>query len=169
LRTRNARLPDAEAIYELITSYCEQGVLLPRSLPEICENVRDFVVVEDRDRIIGCGALHIYGPHLAEIRSIAVYPSSQGKGAGRRLMEALLDEADQHQVSGVCLFTRIPEFFSHLGFSVSAREALPDKLYKDCCSCPKLLCCDEVAMVRGTLPEVPAEPRPFSMLVKLGA
>lgn len=169
MRTRNARLPDAEAIYELITSYCEQGVLLPRSLPEICENVRDFVVVEDRDRIIGCGALHIYGPHLAEIRSIAVYPSSQGKGAGRRLMEALLDEADQHQVSGVCLFTRIPEFFSHLGFSVSAREALPDKLYKDCCSCPKLLCCDEVAMVRGTLPEVPAEPRPFSMLVKLGA
>lgn len=169
MRTRNALLPDAEPIYELISSYCDQGVLLPRSLPEICENIRDFVVVEDRDCIIGCGALHIYGPHLGEIRSIAVRPSSQRRGAGRRLMEALLGEADKHQVSGVCLFTRIPEFFSRLGFSAGAREALPDKLYKDCCSCPKLLCCDEVAMVRGTLPEVPAEPRTFSMLVRLGA
>jgi amino-acid N-acetyltransferase len=169
LRTRNALLPDAEAIYTLISSYCEQGVLLPRSLPEICENVRDFVVVEDGDRIIGCGALHLYGPHLAEIRSIAVYPASQGKGAGRLLMEALLTQAEKHQVTGVCLFTRIPAFFARMGFSVSAREALPDKLYKDCCSCPKLLCCDEVAMVRGALPELPPEPRPFSLLVRLEA
>ncbi|HKD03110.1 MAG TPA: N-acetyltransferase [Terriglobales bacterium] len=169
MRTRNARLPDADAIYELIRSYCEQGVLLPRSLPEICENIRDFVVVEENGRIVGCGALHIYGPHLAEIRSIAVDPAYQGKGAGRKLMEALQREAELHRVSGVCLFTRIPGFFSHLGFAVTAREALPDKLYKDCCSCPKLLCCDEVAMVRGTLPEVAPEPRPFSMLVKLGA
>ena len=144
-------------------------MLLPRSLPEICENIRDFVVVEDANRIIGCGALHLYGSHLAEIRSIGVYPSSQGRGAGWRLIEALLDQAEKHQVTGVCLFTRIPDFFSHLGFSMSAREALPDKLYKDCCSCPKLLCCDEVAMVRGSLPELRAEPRPFSLLVRLEA
>ncbi len=169
MRTRNALLPDAESIHELISSYCEQGVLLPRSLPEICENVRDFVVVEENNRIIGCGALHLYGPHLAEIRSIAVYPASQGKGAGRRLIDALLEQAEKHQVTGVCLFTRIPAFFSRMGFSVSAREALPDKLYKDCCSCPKLLCCDEVAMVRGSLPELPAEPRSFSLLVRLEA
>ncbi len=169
MRTRNALLPDAEPIYELIRSYCEQGVLLPRSLPEICENVRDFIVVEERGEIIGCGALHLYGPHLAEIRSIAVLPSWQGRGAGRVLIEALLEQSERHQVTGVCLFTRIPEFFSHMGFSVSAREAIPDKLYKDCCSCPKLLCCDEVAMVRGSLPELPPEPRSFSMLVKLEA
>lgn len=169
MRTRNALLPDAESIYRLISSYCEQGVLLPRSLPEICENIRDFVVVEEDDHIIGCGALHLYGPHLAEIRSIAVYPPYQGRGAGRSLIDTLLEQSERHQVTGVCLFTRIPKFFSHLGFSVSAREALPDKLYKDCCSCPKLLCCDEVAMVRGSLPELPAEPRPFSTLVRLEA
>src|ERR1700757_3592650 len=107
LRARNAKLPDAEPIFELIGSYCEQGVLLPRSLPEICENVRDFVVVEEDERLIGCGALHIYGPHLAEIRSIAVHPQHQGRGAGRGLMNALLAEADKHQVNGICLFTRI--------------------------------------------------------------
>jgi amino-acid N-acetyltransferase len=169
LQTRNALLPDAEQIYELIAMFCERDILLPRSLPEICENVRDFVVVEDGDRIIGCGALHLYGIHLAEVRSLAVHPSCQGKGAGRRLVKTLLAQAEKHQVTGVCLFTRIPEFFSRMGFSVSAREAIPDKLYKDCCSCPKLLCCDEVAMVRGSLPELDALPRHSSLLVKLEA
>ena len=166
---RKARLQDASNVYDLVNSLSGDGTLLKRPFAEICENIRDFVVVEDDGRIIGCGALHIYGPHLAEIRSIGVNPAYQGKGAGRKLMAALQQEAEAHQVSGVCLFTRIPGFFSHMGFSVTAREALPDKLYKDCCSCPKLLCCDEVAMVRGTLPEVPPEPRPFSLLVKLGA
>ena len=70
MRTRKAILPDAEHIHELIGAYSGDGTLLPRTLPEICENVRDFVVLEDDGRIIGCGALHLYGTHLAEIRSI---------------------------------------------------------------------------------------------------
>lgn len=82
MRTRKAILPDAESIHELICAYSGDGTLLPRTLPEICENVRDFVVLEDDDvRIIGCGALHLYGTHLAEIRSITVAPWAQGKGA----------------------------------------------------------------------------------------
>ena len=53
--------------------HADSGALLPRSLPEICENIRDFVVVQETNGlIIGCGALHLYGTHLAEIRSIAV-------------------------------------------------------------------------------------------------
>src|SRR6202142_1901637 len=72
MRTRNAILTDAQQIHDLIASYSVDGTLLPRTLAEICENVRDFVVLEDGARIIGCGALHLYGPHLAEIRSITV-------------------------------------------------------------------------------------------------
>jgi len=74
MHTREALLRDAPQIHDLIASYSGDGTLLPRSLPEICENIRDFVVVEDDGRIIGCGALHLYGPHLAEVRSIAVWP-----------------------------------------------------------------------------------------------
>src|SRR6201987_1172957 len=85
MRTRKAILPDAQQIYELIAAYSGDGTLLPRTLPEICENVRDFVVLEDEGRIIGCGALHLYGTHLAEIRSITVAPWAQGKGGGGRL------------------------------------------------------------------------------------
>src|SRR5215472_13348777 len=52
MRTRKAILPDAEHIHELICAYSGDGTLLPRTLPEICENVRDFVVLEDDGRII---------------------------------------------------------------------------------------------------------------------
>jgi amino-acid N-acetyltransferase len=159
--TRDAVLADAQVIHDLIATYSGDGTLLPRRLPEICENIRDFVVAEDAGQIIGCGALHLYGPHLAEVRSIAVYPQHRGSGAGKQVVDALLREAERHRVSCVCLFTRIPEFFSRMGFKVAAREHLPDKVYKDCCNCPRLHSCDEVAMVRGQAPKFAILPRPM--------
>lgn len=167
MRTRNAVLPDAEQIHRLISAHFETGTLLPRTFPEICENVRDFVVAEDGGRIVGCGALHLYGPHLAEVRSITVDPLYRKQGTGLLLLRRLLQEAAKHKVSSVCLFTRIPEFFARLGFSIVRREDIPDKLYKDCCVCPKLNCCDEVAMIRGELPSFAILPQPASALVKL--
>lgn len=161
MHTREAVLADAQAICDLIGTYSGDGTLLPRRLPEICENIRDFVVAEEAGQIIGCGALHLYGPHLAEVRSVAVYPDYRGSGAGRQVVDALLREAERHRVSCVCLFTRIPEFFSRLGFSVAPREHLPDKVYKDCCNCPRLHSCDEVPMVRGHAPKFAILPKPF--------
>jgi len=96
MRTRKAILPDAKHIHDLIPAYSGDGTLLPRTLAEIRENVRDFVVLETEGRIIGCGALHLYGTHLAEIRSITVGPWAQGQGGGGRLVKALLVEAKRH-------------------------------------------------------------------------
>src|SRR5690348_5040053 len=101
LKTRKAILPEAQAIYALIAGYARDNVLLPRTLSEIYENVRDFTVVERQGKVIGCGALHLYGAHLAEVRSIAVDPKAQGQGAGRKLIQALLDEAREHQIAQV--------------------------------------------------------------------
>jgi amino-acid N-acetyltransferase len=167
MRTRKAILPDAQQIHDLIAGYSGDGTLLPRTLAEICENVRDFTVLEDSGRIVGCGALHLYGTHLAEIRSITVAPWTQGKGGGGLLVKALLAESRKHRVTCICLFTRAPQFFARLGFSVAQREDLPDKIYKDCHVCPRLHCCDEVAMVRGELPRFAILPEPASLLVKL--
>ena len=170
MRTREAILPDAQRIYDLIAAYSGDGTLLPRTLAEICENVRDFVVLEAGDEIIGCGALHLYGTHLAEIRSITVSPRYQGCAGGKRLVKALLAQAKKHGVSCICLFTRIPEFFARMGFAMAQREDLPDKIHKDCLNCPRLHCCDEVAMVRGELPKFAILPEPpTSWLVKLQA
>ena len=168
MHTREALLRDAEQIHVLIDSYSGDGTLLPRTLPEICENIRDFVVVEDEGRIIGCGALHLYGPHLAELRSIAVYPDTKGKGAGRALIQELLVQAERQEVTCVCLFTRIPEFFARMGFTPALREQIPDKLYKDCHRCPRQSNCDEIAMVRGEVPQFAILPPPAIQLVKIG-
>lgn len=153
LRTRAAVLPDVEHIHAIIEPYAREGTLLPRSIPELCENVRDFVIAEEDSRILGCGALHLYGTHLAEIRSIAVTPQSKGRGVGRALVQALMEESRRQAVTCVCLFTRIPDFFAHLGFEIARRDMLPDKIYKDCVHCPRLMDCDEIAMVKGRIPE----------------
>lgn len=164
---RKAILPDAENLRALIAAFSGDGTLLPRSLAEICENIRDFTLVVQGDELIGCGALHLYGTHLAEIRSITVGPRAQGQGGGSRLMKALLAEAKRHRVDCICLFTRAPEFFARQGFEMARREDLPDKIYKDCHVCPRFHNCDEVAMVRGKLPTFAILPEPPNWLVKL--
>jgi amino-acid N-acetyltransferase len=159
IRVHKARLQDARDIYDLVNSLSGDGTLLRRSYAELCENIRDFTVVvratpEGESTFLGCGALHLYGPHLAEVRSIVVKPEFRGLGAGDELLEALIAEAEEHKVMSVCLFTRIPDYFEHLGFRVADRSAMPDKIYKDCQTCPRLYACDEVAMVRGPLPKI---------------
>ena len=157
---RKAKLPDAVNIFDLVNSLSGDGTLLRRNYAEICENVRDFAVAESPVSgetggvFLGCGALHLYGPHLAEVRSIVVKPEAKGQGAGGRLLRSLLEEAEEQSVTAVCLFTRIPDFFFHFGFRVVDRTTLPDKIYKDCQTCPRLYACDEVAMVRGPLPKI---------------
>jgi amino-acid N-acetyltransferase len=170
---RKAKLQDAVNIFELVNSLSGDGTLLRRSYSEICENVRDFVVAESESGIfLGCGALHLYGPHLSEVRSIVVKPEAKGQGAGGKLIRALLVEAEEQGVGAVSLFTRIPDFFHHFGFRIVDRTVLPDKIYKDCQNCPRLYACDEVAMVRGAVPRVAVlGPRKFPEpeLVKLQA
>lgn len=155
IRIHKAHLQDARNIFDLVNSLSGDGTLLQRSYAEICENIRDFTVAETTEgEFLGCGALHLYGPHLAEVRSIVMRPEAKGQGAGGLLLKALVEEAEQHAVLSVCLFTRIPDFFEHFGFRVAERDAMPDKIYKDCQTCPRLYACDEVAMVRGPLPKV---------------
>ena len=154
-QVRKAKLPDAVNIFDLVNSLSGDGTLLRRNYAEVCENVRDFTVAESESGVfLGCGALHLYGPHLAEVRSIVVKPEAKGQGAGGKLIQALIAEAEDQGVTTVSLFTRIPDFFFNFGFRIVDRTALPDKIYKDCQTCPRLYACDEVAMVRGPLPRI---------------
>ena len=89
MQVRKARLQDASLIFELVNSLSSDGTLLRRAFAEICENIRDFTVAEsDAGNFLGCGALHLYGPHLAEVRSIVVRP--EAKGTRRRRQSAAI-------------------------------------------------------------------------------
>jgi amino-acid N-acetyltransferase len=159
LRTRKALLQDARSIHQLIDSFTCDGTLLRRSYLEICANIHTFTIVETGSRqFIGCAALHVYGPHLAEVRSIVVHPDSKGHGAGGLLVRALLDQAEASGIKCVCLFTRIPAFFQHFHFRIADHQAFRDKVLKDCMHCARRNACDEIAMAIGELPAPRAMP-----------
>jgi amino-acid N-acetyltransferase len=159
LRTRKAQLQDARSIYHLIENFTCDGTLLRRSYLEICANIPTFTIVETGSgQFIGCAALHVYGRHLAEIRSIVVHPDTKGHGAGSLLVHALLNQAQASGIQCVCLFTRIPAFFEHFHFRIAERQALPDKVLKDCVHCARRNACDEIAMAIGELPAPRAMP-----------
>jgi amino-acid N-acetyltransferase len=141
-------MADISDLLILINSHAARGIMLPRTEFEMAENIRDFSVIHLDGQLLGCGALHFYTPHAAEVRSLAIAPERQGSGAGRELVTALMKEAQAFHVKDVFAFTYVPDFFRKLGFSEIERGELPLKAWKDCLRCPKFQCCDEIAVVK---------------------
>ncbi|HWR51080.1 MAG TPA: N-acetyltransferase [Bryobacteraceae bacterium] len=148
LEVRKASLNDLPELLRVINAYAAKGIMLPRTEFEMAENIRDFTVVYAGGRLAGCGALHLYTPQIAEVRSLAVQPESKGCGAGRKVVQALELEARAFGLAGVFAFTYIPRFFEKLGFREIDRGELPLKAWKDCLRCPKFSCCDEIAVIK---------------------
>ena len=145
---RNARPKDAQAITDLINYYADQGLMLPKSLLEVYEHLREFVVVEDEaGTIIGCGALRLMWHDLAEIRSLAIAESARGQGLGRRIVDTLLEEARELQLARVFVLTYQIGFFEKMEFEIVPKHIFPQKVWLDCKACPKQHCCDETAMI----------------------
>lgn len=145
-------MSDIPALLELINGYARQGIMLPRNEFELSEGVRDFTVVERGGKIVGCAALHFYGPAIAEVRSLAVHPDTKGTGAGRVLMDALEREAREFDLDILFAFTYVPGFFAKMGYAEVDRGELPLKAWKDCLRCPKFQACDEIAVLRVLKP-----------------
>jgi amino-acid N-acetyltransferase len=148
-----ATMSDIGPILDLINGYAAKGVMLPRTEFELSEAIRDFSVVTLGDTFLGCGALHFYSPTIAEIRSLAVHENAKTHGVGRKLVEALVNEAVEYELAAVFAFTYVVEFFNKVGFQVVERGALPLKAWKDCVRCPKFQVCDEIAVLRVLRPE----------------
>jgi len=160
LIARKAVMHDIPAILALINGYAAQGIMLPRTEFEMSEAIRDFTVVTRGDQLLGCGALHFYSPTMGEIRSLAVQPHAKTHGVGRRLVEALVREAQTYELDAVFAFTYVVEFFNKVGFDVVERGVLPLKAWKDCLRCPKFHACDEIAVLRILKPDNWAQTQP---------
>ncbi len=146
---RKATLRDIPAILSLINGYAAQGSMLPRTEFELSENIRDFTVIYSGQQLLGCGALHFYTPVSGEVRSLAVTPDYKRGGVGRLLVQALEEEANHNDLHAIFAFTYVPDFFYRLGFRQVDRGLLPLKVWKDCLSCAKFNCCDEIPVVKA--------------------
>lgn len=162
---RKATVADVPEMAQLINDSAELGLMLPKSLASLYENVREFFVVQEQDRVVGVCGLSIIWANWGEVASLAVDKRQRGKGLGRKLVEVCLDEAEQLGIARVMTLTYERAFFEKLGFSVLDRQKLPLKVWSECVRCPKNQACDEIAMVRRIegVPEaedVPSPPKP---------
>jgi amino-acid N-acetyltransferase len=142
---------EAVAIRDLINSFAQKGRVLPLSLSEIYERLRDFFVyIEEASnppKIIGVCALHLIWENLAEIRSLAIQEEFWKRGIGTRLVNACLKEATDLGTKKVFCLTDNRDFFSLLGFKEIDKSDLPHKIWADCLKCTKFPECTEIAMI----------------------
>ena len=145
---RKARMADVKGIHGLIAEYAKKGDMLPRSLTDIYENLRDyFVFLGDDGELVGSAAIHIMWEDLAEVRSLAVREGKMRRGVGTQLVESCISEAIMLGIERVFALTYKPEFFEKLGFHIVDKAELPQKIWTDCLKCSKFPDCDEVALV----------------------
>lgn len=144
-----ASIADAAAIHDLVNGYARKGDMLPRTMSEVYQNLRDFYVVRDGDDgVVACGALHILWEDLAEIKSLAVREDLHGQHIGARLVETCVGEAGSLGLATVFALTYCFGFFERLGFAQADVMTLPRKVWGECYRCPKFPGCNEIAMVR---------------------
>jgi N-acetylglutamate synthase and related acetyltransferases len=149
MKIRPAKVTDVKAMHALIGYYAERKEMLPRPVNDIYENIQEFVVAEDKGKLVACCALHVSWEDLAEIKALAVAQSYQKKGIGTKLVKALHERARELGVKKVFALTFKPKFFLGLGYGQISREKLPHKIWGECVKCPQFPDCGEIPLIRS--------------------
>jgi amino-acid N-acetyltransferase len=152
LKVEKAKISDVPQMHQLINYFAEKDEMLPRSLSELYENIRDCFVIREGEEVLGCVSLHVYWSDLAEIRSLAVTKVSQEQGVGAKLVKACIKEAKELGITTIFCLARKPDFFEQFGFSRVDKMELPRKVWTECYRCPKFPDCDEVAVTLNLKP-----------------
>jgi putative acetyltransferase len=108
---------------ELESIYPEDGANFFRLDPEeVSESRGAFLVAYLNDKPIGCGAIRLNEPGLAEIKRMYVDPAVRGRRVGRQILHALETQARQLGAMRIVLETgpRQPDaiaMYQHAGFA----------------------------------------------------
>ncbi len=144
---RCALMDDVPTIQQIVNSFADRGDMLPRSLAELYESLRDFVVWEQDGAVVGCCEMHVTWTDMAEIKSLGVIESAQRKGIGSALVSRCVEDARALDVRRVFALTYQPEFFERLGFTQIDKSELPHKAWAECTRCVKFPDCGELAVL----------------------
>jgi len=144
---RPAAIDDVPYIHHLLDIYAAQGNLLPRTMSELYQRLRDFFVIEVNGRVAACGALEIFTEYLGEVRSLVVDDAFKGQGFGRMLVERIIEEARLIGLRQLMALTYAAPFFHKLGFKTVPKDTFPEKVWGICVKCYKYNNCDETAVL----------------------
>ncbi len=145
---RKARMTEVPLIYKALEFSARNGELLPRSLGELYDSIRDFqVYTDEQGRLLGCCALHPTWEDLGEIRSLVVNEEERLKGIGRRLVNRCLEEARELGMRRIFVLTFNVPFFRRLEFVPVSKSLLPHKIWADCIHCVHFPDCKEEALL----------------------
>ena len=145
---RKATVEDVKKIQRLVNFYAKREKMLPRSLNELYENIRNFFVYTEGKNIYGSCALDVDWEDLAEIKSLAVAKSHTKKGVGGKLLQECLKDAKKLKITKVFALTYVPDFFEKFGFRVIDKKELPHKIWSECIKCMYFPNCKEIAMIK---------------------
>lgn len=145
---RRARMTEVPLIFKMLEISARKGELLPRSLGELYDSIRDFQVYEDElGQLLGCCALHPTWEDLGEIRSLVVNEKARKKGIGRNLVKRCLEEGKELDMRRIFVLTFNSVFFQRLEFTPISKSLLPHKIWAECIRCIHFPDCKEQALM----------------------
>lgn len=128
---RPARPGDVQAIAGLLAGFARLGLVRDRTAEDVKRDLGGFIVAELDQRVVGCIALRVHSPSLAEIASLSVAEGHHGRGLGRRLVQAAVLRAHSRGVRRLFAFTLRVRLFEQLGFRTAPVTDFPQKLATD--------------------------------------
>ena len=125
---RPANRGDADQIWELVSAYAAQGLMLPRTQEQVAMNIDNYIVATTGGRVVACAALEEYSPSLAEISSVAVAKSEHGNGLGTDVVLGVERLARARDIAEVFALSLSDRFFLSMDYEPACISRYPEKL-----------------------------------------
>lgn len=119
---------DIPSVLSIMNPFIQKKILLPRNEKDLNTNLADYIVYEIDGGIRASASLHVYDTNQAEIAGIAVEESFSHLGIGPKLVEYLIRQAKNKNLSSVfILTTQTSDWFEQLGFKPDKISSLPEE------------------------------------------
>lgn len=125
---RAATRADVEQIWELISCYVAEGLMLPRTVEQVTMAIDNYVVATQGSRVVACAALDEYSPSLAEVSSVAVAKTEHGRGLGTEVVLGVERLARARDITELFALSLSDRFFLSLDYEATSVSRYPEKL-----------------------------------------
>jgi N-acetylglutamate synthase-like GNAT family acetyltransferase len=112
--------------------FVTEGRLLPRSFETISDNINDFVVIENENKVIACAGLKVYQQEkVGEIYALVVNKTFHNTDTSSKLMHLLIEKALSMELTSIFALSKYGgRFFLRFDFNESKLSSLPESRQK---------------------------------------